>query len=168
MLKGGNRMALFRLPASGSFSQPEISSSLLPGNFSSRSWGPAEWCVVRGPLEPCYEEGASFCWTEVTQCWAGPLTCGHGFPKPQGAHQGNAHVPWPYHLLTPKGDFISAIVSTVAVGSQVPRTSLRKRAASNVLPFTSSDSGGGVSSVCRDNFLFYFWFIPYDRLNDLS
>lgn len=108
MLKGGNRMALFktyqlRLPSASPESQvhfsqaasaPEMRSSRVKIVLWEARWSPAG-------------RGSFLCWTEVTQCWAGPLTCGHGFPKPKGPIRkppcslalSSAHSPRGFHFL---------------------------------------------------------------------
>ena len=162
MLKGGNRMALFKtywlwLPPA---------SLNLQVHFSQATWAPE----MRSSRVVCCERpagallgrgGASFCWTEVTQCWAGPLTCGHGFPKPQRAHPGNRPCSLALSSAPSQGDFISCIVFHSCCWKSGAQDQLENELLPTCLTFHQQRPVvGRLWALCRDNFLFYFWFIP--------
>ena len=60
------------------------------------------------------------------------------------------------------------LFSTVAVGSQVPRTSLKTGCFQRASLFTSSDEWWGDCELCVEiTFCSVSGLLPYDRLNDL-
>lgn len=151
-----------------SSSQPESPSSFLPGNLSSRNEVQQSGVLWEARWSPARERRASFCWTEVTQCWAGPLTCGHGFPEPQGTHPGNRPCSLALSSAPSRGSSSPLLFSTVAAGSQVPRTSLKTGCFQCASLFTSCDEWWGDCELCVEKtFYSISGLFPYDRLNDL-
>ena len=149
MLKGGNRMALFKTywlwlpPASLNLQVHFFQATWAPEMRSSRvvcCERPAGALLGRGELpfaELKLHNAGQALWLVVMVS-----------QNPKGPIQETAHVPWPYHLLPPKGISFPLLFSTVAVGSQVPRTSLKMGCFQRASLFTSSDEWWGDCELC--------------------